>query len=463
MVKYNRKQWITFGVFALTNLSMHSSTSVIAPLYPSLASTKGATASEYGLILGLLQLVMVLVTPIYGKYINKVGPKRMYVTGIYVVACYNFMVGFINHVQGTEEFIGVSLLLQVLAALGVATVPIVTYSVIPREFPESISGTFACLEIFTGLGLMTGPLLAGSLDEVGGFTLPFITVGCILIIAATCALINFPIITAPAIKTSEEETHKPSMLALVKIPAIVLFMFALLASSFLFGFLWVVFEPKLKAIDVSTSPMGVCIVFAINAGAYSLSAPGIGFWCDRISSPVLLTVGGALTTFSTLMYWGLQAMNVLPDTYLLSAGSAAVMGTGIAGVIVSTFSGTFRSALDAGYPNDLTTTGLVSGLWTAAYCSGCFLGPFLGGVLLDTVGHGWAYFTVAIAEFCMACACLIYYCSSHCGRPQGRAGYTEILDSENNNNDEGHNTLKHTGINTSVFYGSPVWTKYVQI
>ncbi|CAL4105536.1 unnamed protein product, partial [Meganyctiphanes norvegica] len=142
MVQYNRKQWITFCVFALTNFSIHTSNSVIAPLYPGLASDKGASASEYGLILGLLQLVMVIATPIYGKYINSVGPKRMYVTGIYLVAIYNVFLGFIDHVDGTEAFIGVSLLLQVIAACGVATVPIVTYSVIPREFPDNITEAY---------------------------------------------------------------------------------------------------------------------------------------------------------------------------------------------------------------------------------------------------------------------------------------------------------------------------------
>ncbi|CAL4065780.1 unnamed protein product [Meganyctiphanes norvegica] len=462
MVQYNRKQWTTFCVFALTNFSIYTSTSVIAPLYPSLASDKGATASEYGLILGLLQLVMVIATPIYGKYINSVGPKRMYVTGIYLVAIYNVFLSFINHVDGTDAFIGVSFLLQVIAACGVATVPIVTYSVIPREFPDNISGTFACLEIFSGLGLMTGPLLAGFLEEVGGFTMPFIVVGCILITASTVAVFNFP--SSPKASKAEEGTNKPSILALVKIPAIVLFMFALLTSSFLFGFLWVVFEPKLKAIDMDITPMKVCIVFAINAAAYSFSAPGIGCWCDRISSPVLLTIAGALTTSSTLVFWGLQALNVIHDTYIISCVSAAALGAGIACGIVSTFSGTFRTALDSGFPDDLTTTGLVSGLWTAFYCMGCFLGPFLGGVLMDTVGNSWAYFVVAICEILVVCASVIYYCSSRRSAPS-RPGYTEIIDLENNNNNNGdeHKTLKTKNDKTKVFYGSTILAEYVQV
>ena len=44
----------------------------------------------------------------------------------------------------------------------------------------------------------------------------------------------------------------------------------------------------------------------------------------------------------------------------------------------------------AGFPDNLHTYALVSGLWTATFALGAFIGPSFGGVLMDIVGFGYA-------------------------------------------------------------------------
>lgn len=39
-----------------------------------------------------------------------------------------------------------------------------------------------------------------------------------------------------------------------------------------------------------------------------------------------------------------------------------------------------------GYPDNLKTYGLVSGLWTSTFALGAFIGPFISGLLYDYVG-----------------------------------------------------------------------------
>lgn len=39
-----------------------------------------------------------------------------------------------------------------------------------------------------------------------------------------------------------------------------------------------------------------------------------------------------------------------------------------------------------GYPNNLESYGLISGLWTSTFAFGAFLGPSVSGVLYDTIG-----------------------------------------------------------------------------
>lgn len=39
------------------------------------AEKKGCTATEYGLVFGVFELIVFLVSPLYGQYLNRLGPK----------------------------------------------------------------------------------------------------------------------------------------------------------------------------------------------------------------------------------------------------------------------------------------------------------------------------------------------------------------------------------------------------
>jgi len=39
-----------------------------------------------------------------------------------------------------------------------------------------------------------------------------------------------------------------------------------------------------------------------------------------------------------------------------------------------------------GFPNNLETYGLISGLWTSTFALGAFIGPSVAGILLDNIG-----------------------------------------------------------------------------
>ena len=49
---------------------------------------------------------------------------------------------------------------------------------------------FAILETFFGIGMIMGPTVGGALYEAGGFTLPFVSLGSVLVGAAIfCAIV----------------------------------------------------------------------------------------------------------------------------------------------------------------------------------------------------------------------------------------------------------------------------------
>lgn len=46
-----------------------------APFFPQEAEKKGANATEYGLVFGIFELVVFVISPVYGQYLNRIGPK----------------------------------------------------------------------------------------------------------------------------------------------------------------------------------------------------------------------------------------------------------------------------------------------------------------------------------------------------------------------------------------------------
>lgn len=60
------------------------------------AEKKGATATEYGLVFGIFELVVFLVSPLYGQYINRIGPKLLFNAGIFTTGISAIVFGLLD-------------------------------------------------------------------------------------------------------------------------------------------------------------------------------------------------------------------------------------------------------------------------------------------------------------------------------------------------------------------------------
>jgi len=57
----------------------------------------------------------------------------------------------------------------------------------------------------------------------------------------------------------------------------------------------------------------------------------------------------------------------------------------------------FFFSSESGFPNDIHTYGLLSGIWSSSFALGAFLGPSIAGVLYDLVGfEKGTYFEISI-------------------------------------------------------------------
>lgn len=392
---YSRRQWVTLVIFSIAQFCNAVCVSLQAPFYPAEAEAKGATATEYGLVFGVFELVVFIISPIYGKYLDRIGPKLMNNTGITTVAIMSICFGFLNNIDNPRAFIALSFLIRIIEALGNAAFITSAFTIIAAEFQNNVGAAFASMETFFGLGLIVGPTVGGALFELGGFTLPFVVMGVLLLIAASLVCLLLPKRDDRPVDSDNEKGRKGSMLTMLKIPSIAIFSFTIMAASISIGFLQATLEPHLRPMELTPVFMGV--MFVLNGGAYAILAPLWGWLCDHCLSPRLVTVIGSFVVSLAFILVGPVPFISLKMSLPLVIAALVLHGIGFGAELVATFTGIQQDAITNGFPEGLTTYGLVSGLWTSVFALGCFIGPSLGGFMLDSIGFEWAtVFVVAL-------------------------------------------------------------------
>ncbi|KAK8750477.1 hypothetical protein OTU49_014848 [Cherax quadricarinatus] len=449
MGKYTRQQWLTLIVFAIADFCSAVCVSLQAPFYPMMAESKGATPTQYGFVFGIFELTVFIVSPIYGNYLNKIGPKFMFNAGIFTTATTCILFGFLDRINNTTAFIGLSFAIRIVEAMGNSGFLTASFSIIAMEFPENVGATFASLETCFGLGMIVGPTLGGALFELGGYTLPFVTLGSMLLVAAS---LTYCILPSYGSDSKGEAPSEGNIISLMKVPAIALAAYAIIASSISIGFLQATLEPHLRPLEMSPFQLG--LMFVLNGATYGLFAPLWGFLCDKCINPRFVVIFGALVVMAAFIIIGPAPFLPIPTTLPLCIIALVLHGTGFGAELVATFTSAHRDAVQNGFPDDIQTYGLVSGLWTSTFALGAFIGPSAAGALFDWIGFSWATVFVVALHLIVALSFSLHMCF---GKKKVSAGlYTKIHQSLAHNDPEKASLLgkKHsiTSITDSSYF-----------
>ncbi|KAJ8956809.1 hypothetical protein NQ318_014223 [Aromia moschata] len=376
MARFTKRQWLTLIVIGIADFCNAICVSLQAPFYPQEAESKGCSATEYGLVFGIFELVVFLISPIYGQHLNKLGPKIAFNGGIYTTGTCVILFGLLDKVNGHYPFIILSFVIRIVEAMGNAAFLTASFAIIAQEFPNNVATTFASLETFFGLGLIIGPTVGGALYQVGGYTLPFAVMGsCLFMSAVLTAFV------LPKHEVGVDRKAGPSVLTVLKNQGVLLSAISIVVTSMSIGFLQATLEPHLR--KLSLPPIILGLMFVINGGTYAIIAPGFGWLCDRFNPR------------STL--WVVVAGLVLH-------------GIGMAAQLVASFTDALRTSIAQGAPNNLETFGLISGLWTSSFALGAFIGPSISGILYDTIGFSNASMFIVITHLLVGIVVSLFLC-----------------------------------------------------
>ncbi|XP_058803073.1 MFS-type transporter SLC18B1-like [Phymastichus coffea] len=421
MGQFTKRQWLTLIVISIADFANAVCVSLQAPFYPQEAEKKGATATEYGLVFGIFELVVFIISPIYGQRINRIGPKILFNGGILTTGTCAIFFGLLDKVEGHYPFIILSFVIRIIEALGNAAFLTASFAIIAMEFPDNVATTFASLETFFGLGLIVGPTVGGALFQIGGYTTPFAVLGSALFLAAVMTAFVLPVHHE---RDMDSQSSAGKFMKVLRIPGVMVATASIIVTSMSIGFLQATLEPHLRKFDLSPVVLG--LMFVINGGTYALTAPAWGWLCDKHATPKIATVAGCM-----LVVLGFGLIGPAPlipyDTILwMTILGLVIHGLGMAAQLVASFTDALRIAIANGLPNNLDTYGLISGLWTSTFALGAFIGPSVAGILYDSIGFRQASMFIVILHFIVGVAAFIFV--SCCER--GPKPYTELSAAE---------------------------------
>ena len=115
-------------------------------------------------------------------------------------------------------------------------------------------------------------------------------------------------------------------------------------------------------------------MFVVNGAMYAISAPIWGFVCDKKMPPIFVTTAGSILIIISFVFIGPAPFIPLDTILSVSIASLVVHGVGFAAELVAGFSSAHREAIAHGFADNLSTYALVSGLWTATFALGAFIG-----------------------------------------------------------------------------------------
>ena len=362
------------------------SLSLISPFYPTEALAKGVTVSHTGLVIGTMFITVVLSTPLFGKYIEKLGARRFLILGSFLIGSGNFVFGFLSFVQNTAAFFSLSIIIRFVIALGDSAVGPAAFTLAGKQVGEKHKGrALAGAEASFAVGTMFGPTIGGCLYDLGGFSLPFFVTGIVMMLLSVVSIFCFS--DNKSDKKNNDNAKSISWMDLLKTSGVPVGVFSIVFAGIAKRWYAASLGPFLKNMyDLSSSEIG--LVFMPFGLAYSLLAPLVGFLTDK-GLPGLLTIiiGDSLIAVSLFLIGPVPQLVPLIGHHLwVTVTSIGLQGVGSAFAYIGTLVYMTRQVMVSSLPKSDQAHAMVSSLWLAFECLGCFIGSTLGSFSFDSLG-----------------------------------------------------------------------------
>ncbi|XP_032230750.1 MFS-type transporter SLC18B1 isoform X2 [Nematostella vectensis] len=356
------------------------------------AEQHGVSSTVSGLIFGIYSLVAFMACPAIGTYlIPRFGPKAVLMCGLVVNGAAQLAFAFTIRLPKGAVFAGICFLIRAISALGAAACENSVISITIGQFRSHVPTVMSVVEMSSGLGFTVAPVLGGALFEIGGWKAPFLAVSCFLVLSVFLVWYFLRDVTEDF---AESQVNLKKAL---KVPGVVITILVLIIGTIAYTWFNVTLDPYGKD-ELGLNSAEIGLLFLIPALSYALSTPVAGYVCAKTRAFRTCMIIGFLVLSAGLMMTGpAPFFTLLPQRKVWLLGVAlAVSGVSCTLCFVPAMPEMLHCCYARGFPADASTDSLLSGLLTGAQNLGGFVGPVLGGALMQYFAFRW---TAAIIGF----------------------------------------------------------------
>lgn len=342
----------------------------IVPLLPSYATNLGATGLWIAVIFGGYSLTRVITLPIIGRMSDKTGRKKAFIaTGLflyvllsfgYIKASTLYELSIIRFIQGIASAMIIPLAMAYIGELS------------PKDREGSYMGTFN-ISIFLGMG--SGPLLGGFLEDSFGTLSVFYAMGILSAISLVLVLFLLPEQKVTGHRHIGEVISYQKLITIKPVQGILIYRFI---NAFIRGGIYS-FLPIIAALK-GLSAFEIGILISVNTLLVGIFQKPFGKVADKYNKVLLIFFGNLIACMSLLLipispnFLGLFLVGII-----MGVGSSISMPAATAIAV--------RVGKESGM-------GSVMGLFNMAMGIGMIVAPFISGAVMDTLSLNAVFYSM---------------------------------------------------------------------
>ncbi|MEX0936129.1 MAG: MFS transporter [Gemmatimonadota bacterium] len=384
--------WVRLGILFLTVFVDLVGFGIVLPLLPLYADRFGASGTEIGILVLSYSAAQLLLAPIWGQLSDRFGRRPILIIGLVGSALSYLVFAYAGSLL-------VLLLSRIMAGVGGANIPVAQAYIADITPPHRRAGNMGLIGAAFGLGFIFGPAIGGLLAPVAP-ELPGLTAAGLCLSNALLAVFLLPESLSPSEREARaaRATDMQPGLALtsraggirsrledLRVTLRSPQFFHVVVMSFIFTTAFSIMHP--------TFPL-----FA--AQRFGLDARAVG-WLFAFTGVVSAVMQGGLVRLivartGEVTLIRLSAVPFVAGFLVMAvAGSVPMLLLGL-GLLAMGFGGTLPSLvslLSQHAPDEVQGGSL--GIGQSAGAMARIVGPFMAGVIWDTMGMSWPYFVAA--------------------------------------------------------------------
>jgi MFS family permease len=174
-------------------------------------------SGKTGIVLAMFQIAYLLMAPIVGMNLQKIGRKNMILMGYTLCIISTICFGLCSHLpkncnpdpavhkdpgvkcpddnpslSNSKTFFALSLIVRFIQGVGDSMVATSSYSIVSIEFPHQREVYIGYCQTAVGLGLLLGPVIGTGIFNFAGYEGTFYVLGGILFVSLTIAFFMLP-------------------------------------------------------------------------------------------------------------------------------------------------------------------------------------------------------------------------------------------------------------------------------